>query len=88
MLMTVHRSQIKRLESNKRIKPFLLHRFAPGMYAVDRRRREEILAVLSESRFSPASDVRNYPGDPEQMGARANLHKLLGEHGSNTNAIA
>jgi hypothetical protein len=79
MLMTVHRSQIKRLESNKRVKPFILHRFAPGMYAIDRRRKAEVTALLGEARFSPANDVRNYPGDPEQMGARANLHKLLGE---------
>lgn len=76
-LMTVHRSQIKRLESNKRIKPYLLHRFAPGMYAIDRHKREEIVAALSEARFSPARDVRNYPGDPEQVGARQALHKML-----------
>lgn len=79
MLMTVHRSQIRRLESNKRIKPYLLHRFAPGMYAVDRRRRDEILAVLEESRFSPAKDVRSYPGDPEQVEARRNLHRMVAE---------
>ncbi len=79
MLMTVHRSQIKRLESNKRIKPYLLHRFAPGMYAVDRHKRDEIVELLTASRFSPARDVRNYPGDPEQIDARQNLHRLLAE---------
>lgn len=79
MLMTVHRSQIRRLESNKRVKPYILHRFAPGMYAVDRRRRDEIMAVLQEGGFSPANDVRNYPGDPEQVEARRNLHRMVAE---------
>lgn len=79
MLMTVHRSQIKRLENNKRIKPYLLHRFAPGMYAIDRHKRDEIMGLLEDSRFSPAKDVRNYPGDPEQVEARQNLHRLLNE---------
>lgn len=79
VLMTVHRSQIRRLESNKRVKPYLLHRFAPGMYAVDRRRRDEIVAVLQEANFSPAKDLRSYPGDPEQVEARRNLHRLVAE---------
>ncbi len=78
-LMTVHRSQIRRLESHKKIKPYLLHRFAPGMYAVDPHHRAEILAVLEEMNFEPAQDVRRYPGDPEQVEARQNLHKLLAE---------
>jgi hypothetical protein len=79
VLMTVHRSQIRRLEGHRRIKPYLLHRFAPGMYAVDRRRRDELVAALADSGFSPSRDVRNYPGDPSQASARANLHKLVAE---------
>jgi hypothetical protein len=78
-LMTVHRSQIRRLEGNKRIKPYLLHRFAPGMYAVDANKRSEIVAVLQEMRFDPATETRRYPGDPEQVEARQNLHRLLAE---------
>lgn len=79
MLLTVHRSQIRRVEGNKRLKPYLLHRFAPGMYAVDRHRREEIHAVLLDSSFSPVEEVRSYPGDPEQVEARQNLHRLVAE---------
>ena len=79
MLMTVHRSQIRRLEGNKRVKPYLLHRFAPGMYAVDPRRRDEIVAVLEENGFAPAKDVRSYPGDPEQVEARRALRKMVAE---------
>lgn len=78
-LMTVHRSQIRRLESNKRIKPYLLHRFAPGAYAVDPARIDEIRAVLQDSRFDPAKEIRRYPGDPEQVEARQALHKLVAE---------
>ena len=79
MVVTVHRSQIKRFESNKHVKPYLLHRFAPGMYAIDRTKREDLVAVLQEARFSPARDVRNYPGDPDHIEARQNLHRMLGE---------
>ena len=77
MLMTVHRSQIRRLEGNRRIKPYLLHRFAPGMYAVDASKRSEIEDVLGELRFQPASEVRQYPGDPAQVGARAALNRMV-----------
>jgi hypothetical protein len=79
MLMTVHRSQIRRVEGNKKVKPYLLHRFAPGMYAVDRTRKEEIQAMLEENKFQPASEVRGYPGDPEQVEARHALHAMVAE---------
>jgi hypothetical protein len=78
-LLTVHRSQIRRLEGHKKVKPYILHRFAPGMYAVDRHRLPEIIAVLQDTGFSPAQDVRRYPGDPEQVEARNALHKLVAE---------
>ena len=79
MIMTVHRSQIRRFESNKFVKPYILHRFAPGMYAIDRSRREEIVQALVDVNFAPAKDVRNYPGDPEQVEARANLHRMVAD---------
>jgi hypothetical protein len=78
-LMTVHRSQIRRLEGNKRIKSYLLHRFAPGMYAVDASRRAEIEAVLRDLNFDPTADTRRYPGDPDAVEARQNLHRLVRE---------
>lgn len=79
MLITVHRSQIKRIEGSKRAKPYLLHRFAPGMYAIDRSKKDEVSAMLRDIGFSPAQDVRGYPGAPEQVGARQALHRLVGE---------
>lgn len=78
-LLTVHKSQIRKLEKNKQIKPYLLHRFAPGMYAIDPHKRGEIVALLEESGFEPAAETRRYPGDPEQVEARQTLHQIVGE---------
>ena len=78
-LMTVHRSQIRRLESNRRVKPFLLHRFAPGAYAVDPARLDDLRATLEDSKFDPSKELRQYPGDPEQQEARQNLHRIVAE---------
>lgn len=79
MLVTVHRSQIRRLEGNRKLKPYLLHRFAPGMYAIDRHRMAEVAAALRDAGFDPSHDVRNYPGDPSQVEARQALHRLVAE---------
>lgn len=78
-LLTVHRSQIRRLEGHKKIKPYILHRFAPGLYAIDKSRLPEIRAVLEDCRFSPANEIRQYPGDPEQVEARNALHRMVNE---------
>jgi signal recognition particle subunit SEC65 len=77
MLLTVHRTQIRRLESSRRLKPYLLHRFVPGMYAVDRSRVDELNAVLRELGFSPAQRTRQYPNDPGQTDARGKLMTLV-----------
>ncbi|MCB9682765.1 MAG: helicase-associated domain-containing protein [Alphaproteobacteria bacterium] len=79
LLITVHRSQIRRLETQKRLKPYILHRFAPGMYAVDRTKQAEVAEVLAECGFAPASEIRTYPGTPEAAEARQSLHKALAE---------
>ncbi len=74
MLLTVHKSQIKKLEGHRQLKPYLVHRFVPGMYAIDRTRLEEIHAALRESGFVPVPTPRKYPDDPQAVDAR---HKLL-----------
>ncbi len=79
MLLTVHRSQIRRLESNRHVKPYLLHRFVPGMYGVDRSRLPQLNAVLIENGFSPAPRVRQYPDDPHQVEARGRLLELVNQ---------
>ncbi|MFZ5479695.1 MAG: helicase-associated domain-containing protein [Myxococcota bacterium] len=77
--LTVHRSAVRRFEALRAIKPFLLHRFAPGLYAVDRRRLPEIAAALAESGFNPSKEIRRYPADEEAAEARERLHLLLAE---------
>lgn len=79
VLLTVHRSQIRRLESNRRLKPYLLHRFVPGMYAIDRGRQEELNKLLAEQGFSPANKMRRYPDDPQQVDARERLIQYVVE---------
>ncbi len=79
MLLTVHRSQIRRLETHRALKPFLLHRFVPGMYAVDRSRLPELTALLAEAGFTPSAQVRTYPDDPHQVEARKRLMALVTE---------
>lgn len=79
MVVTVHRSQIRRFEGNKRVKPYILHRFAPGLYAVDRSKLSEISDVFTDCGFSPAREVRSYPGTADVVEARASLVKLLAD---------
>ena len=79
LLLTVHRSQIRRLESNRQVKPFLLHRFVPGMYAVDRTRIDALNKALVANGFSPAPRVRLYPDDPQQVEARSRLLEMVTE---------
>lgn len=79
LLLTVHRSQIRRLETHRKLKPFLLHRFVPGMYAVDRTRLNELNEVLAEAGFSPAQSTRRYPDDPQAVDARSRLLHLVAQ---------
>ena len=78
-MLSIHRSQIRRLETNRAIKPFLLHRFVPGLYAVDRARLEELQLALTEGGFSVSPQVRAYPDDPSGVDARSRLLDLVAE---------
>ena len=78
-MLSIHRSQIRRLETNRAIKPFLLHRFVPGLYAVDRARLEELQLALTEGGFSVSPQVRAYPDDPSGVEARSRLLDLVAE---------
>ncbi|MEC9391295.1 MAG: helicase-associated domain-containing protein [Myxococcota bacterium] len=78
-MLSIHRSQIRRLETNRAIKPFLLHRFVPGLYAVDRARMDELKLALNEGGFSVAPQVRAYPDDPAGVDARKRLLDLVSD---------
>lgn len=73
LLLTVHKSQIRKLETHRELKPFLLHRFVPGMYAIDRTRLDEVNAALREAGFTPMPSPRKYPDDPSAVEARTKL---------------
>jgi hypothetical protein len=77
--LTVHRSLVRRLESSRTLKPFLLHRFAPGLYAVDKRRLPELAEELKKAGFSSFRDIHRYPADEAVVSARERLHQLLAE---------
>jgi hypothetical protein len=77
--LTVHKSSIRRLESLRNLKPYLLHRFGPGLYAVDRKRIPEIIDALQKSGFNPSREIRRYPADEEAAESRQRLHHLLAE---------
>ncbi|MBN1335610.1 MAG: helicase-associated domain-containing protein [Deltaproteobacteria bacterium] len=79
VLLTVHRSGIRRLESSKRLKPLLLHRFAPGLYVVDRTRLAEVRAGLEEAGFHPSQELRRYPVASEGQVARERLAQAVAE---------
>jgi len=49
------------------------------MYAIDPSRKDEIVAMLRDTGFDPARDSRSYPGDPEQVEARAALRRMVAE---------
>jgi hypothetical protein len=83
-LLIVHRAGVRRLEGDKSLKPYLLHRFAPGMYAVDRSRLAEIREALEARAFHPSKDLRRYPGCDDSGEARQRLHQIVQESREST----
>lgn len=77
--VTVHRAHVRRFESMRALRPYILHRFAPGVYAVDRRRLPEITLALMEAGFNPGKEIRKYPADEESAQNRERLHQQLAE---------
>ena len=79
VLMTVHKSRIRKLESARALRPFLLHRYAPGLYAVDPRKLDEMKQTLEEVGFHPSDELTHLPGRPDQLDARDRLLQLVAE---------
>ncbi len=77
--LTVHRAHIHRFESLRHLRAYVVHRFAPGLYAVDRKRLPEITLALSEAGMNPGKVIRKYPADEEAAQSRERLHHLLAE---------
>ncbi len=79
VVMTVHNSRIRKFESSKTLKPYILHKYVPGLYAVDRSKVEEIMKVLNETGFHPSQEVQHYPGSEQGVEGRLRLHELVAE---------
>lgn len=79
VLMSVHNSRIRKLESNPELKPFLLHRFVPGLYAVDPSKMEDIQRILGETGFHPSKETKRYPGTAEQVASRERLLQMVAD---------
>lgn len=77
--ITVHRGSVRRFEAARGLKPFIVHRFGPGLYAVDRRRMAELMVELDRAGFHPSKEVRRYPADEAAAETRERLHHLLAE---------
>ncbi len=77
--LTVHRAQVRRFETVRALRPYIAHRFAPGLYAVDRKRLPELALCLIENGFNPGRELRKYPADEEASQSRERLHHLLAE---------
>ena len=79
VLLSVHNSRIRKLESNPALKPFLLHRFVPGLYAVDPSKMDEITRILNETGFHPSKELKHYPGSPNQVASRDRLLQMVAD---------
>lgn len=77
--LTVHRAHVRRFESLRGLKAYVLHRYAPGLYAVDRRRIQELSMELVANGFNPAREFRRFPAGEDAVVARDRLHVLLAE---------
>jgi hypothetical protein len=78
-LLTVHRSQVRKFESLRELKTHLVHRFGPGMYAIDPSRISELKKRLTELGFSPSSAKHHYPSSMADIGSRSRMQELSGE---------
>lgn len=76
-LITVHRAQIHRFESKRSLKPFILHRFVPGVYAIDITRRDELQEALKQGGFTPCEHVNTYPSNMDTIGQRSRLQEFV-----------
>lgn len=61
LMLTVHRNQVPAFESNSAFKPFIVHRFLPGMYAVHPNRKEELESEMVKAGIQFGEHTMDYP---------------------------
>ena len=61
LMLTVHRNQVAAFESNSAFKPFIVHRFIPGMYAVHPNKKDELEAEMVKAGIEFGEHIIDYP---------------------------
>ena len=79
LLFTVSKNQLKSFESNPAYKPYIVHRFAPGMYAIAPDKKQEFEKMLSQGDIHFSDFVTDYPQGEQQNKEKNALHELLEE---------
>ena len=77
--LTVHRSAVARVEALRELRPYLVHRFAPGLYAVDRNQLHTVRQVLLASGFHPPEQPRTWPEAEASDRETQAFHVLVAE---------
>ena len=77
LMLTLQRHQVKMFESNPAFKPFIVHRFQAGMYAIHPERKGTLEQLMNEAGLSVGDHVVQYP-QGENLGAQKNhIEQLL-----------
>ncbi|MAA79213.1 MAG: hypothetical protein CL916_08125 [Deltaproteobacteria bacterium] len=76
-ILSIHKSQIKKFESTRSYKPFIAHRFTPGLYAIDPSRKEDFIALLAKDGFQTSSSIREPLPTLENIKSRSILQEQL-----------
>ena len=61
LLLTVHRNFIRHFESDTTFKPFIVHRFMPGLYAIHPEKKNTLEALMREHNIEFGEQVLDYP---------------------------
>ncbi len=77
--LTVHRSAVARIEALRELRPYLVHRFAPGLYAVDRNQLHTVRQVLLATGFNPPEQPRVWPEAEASERETQAFHVLVAE---------
>lgn len=68
LLLTVHRNFVRHFESDTTFKPFIVHRFMPGLYAIHPEKKNTLEALMKEHNIEFGEQTLDYPqgGDVQQ----------------------
>lgn len=65
LMLTIQRHQVQMFESNSAFKPFIVHRFIPGMYAVHPDKKEELESEMVKAGILFGDNIIDYPQDQD-----------------------